>query len=62
MTLVQVISYDGKDQWEENRKDKNELIRKDSNDLPRPAASLNERATVDYIISRGFVQPSPIRK
>ena len=38
----------------QSRKDENELIRKIQMIFQDPAASLNERATVDYIISEGL--------
>ena len=49
------ILYDGKKiNGKQNRKDENELIRKIQMIFQDPAASLNERATVDYIISEGL--------
>ena len=49
------ILYDGKKiNGKQNRKDDNELIRKIQMIFQDPAASLNERATVDYIISEGL--------
>lgn len=49
------ILYDGKKiNGKQNRKDENELIRKIQIIFQDPAASLNERATVDYIISEGL--------
>lgn len=49
------ILYDGKKiNGKQTRKDKNELIRKIQMIFQDPAASLNERATVDYIISEGL--------
>ena len=47
--------YDGKKiNGKQSRKDENELIRKIQMIFQDPAASLNERATVDYIISEGL--------
>jgi len=49
------ILYDGKKiNGKQSRKDENELIRKIQMIFQDPAASLNERATVDYIISEGL--------
>ena len=49
------ILYDGKKiNGKQTRKDENELIRKIQMIFQDPAASLNERATVDYIISEGL--------
>ena len=49
------ILYDGKKiNGKQNRKDENELIRKIQMIFQDPAPSLNERATVDYIISEGL--------
>ena len=49
------ILYDGKKiNGKQSRKDENELIRKIQLIFQDPAASLNERATVDYIISEGL--------
>ena len=49
------ILYDGKKiNGKQNRKDENELIRKIQMIFQDPAASLNERATVDYISSEGL--------
>ena len=49
------ILYNGKKiNGKQNRKDENELIRKIQMIFQDPAASLNERATVDYIISEGL--------
>ena len=50
------ILYDGKKiNGKQSRKDENELIRKIQMIFQDPAASLNERATVDYIISEGLI-------
>ena len=49
------ILYNGKKiNGKQSRKDENELIRKIQMIFQDPAASLNERATVDYIISEGL--------
>ena len=49
------ILNDGKKiNGKQSRKDENELIRKIQMIFQDPAASLNERATVDYIISEGL--------
>ena len=49
------ILYDGKKiNGKQSRKDENEIIRKIQMIFQDPAASLNERATVDYIISEGL--------
>lgn len=49
------ILYEGKKiNGKQSRKDENELIRKIQMIFQDPAASLNERATVDYIISEGL--------
>ena len=49
------ILYDGKKiNGKQSRKDENELIRKIQMIFQDPAASLNERASVDYIISEGL--------
>lgn len=49
------ILYDGKKiNGKQSRKDENELIRKIQMIFQDPAASLNERATVNYIISEGL--------
>ena len=49
------ILYDGKKiNGKQSRKDENKLIRKIQMIFQDPAASLNERATVDYIISEGL--------
>ena len=49
------ILYDGKKiNGTQTRQDENELIRKIQMIFQDPAASLNERATVDYIISEGL--------
>ena len=49
------ILYDGKKiNGKQSRKDENELVRKIQMIFQDPAASLNERATVDYIISEGL--------
>lgn len=49
------IFYNGKKiNGKQSRKDENELIRKIQMIFQDPAASLNERATVDYIISEGL--------
>ena len=49
-----ILYYGKKINGKQTRKDENELIRKIQMIFQDPAASLNERATVDYIISEGL--------